>query len=151
MIKYIFNYILLVRQTKWFQSLNNIIKKSQVTNCFVYQGKPIYTKTWWILQEQRILLGRCLTVKNLWELLTGDDGGVGLGESKIYHQLVDLNRKVVIKQIQTPELLSKADGKVVLRCLYSHRNKLLCIIFLRAFFLVIVCFSLELVAEYPDF
>ena len=41
-------------------------------------------------------------MKNKWELLTGDDG-VGLGESKIYHQLVDfsimgdLNLKVVIK------------------------------------------------------
>jgi len=38
----------------------------------------------------------------MWGLLTGDDG-VGLGESNIYHQLVDfsimgnLNRKVVIK------------------------------------------------------
>ena len=46
--------------------------------------------------------GGCLTEKNQWVLLTGDDG-VGLGKSNIYHQLVDfsimvdLNRKVVIK------------------------------------------------------
>ena len=38
----------------------------------------------------------CLTVKNWWGLLTGDDW-LGLGESNIYHQLVDLNRKIVIK------------------------------------------------------
>ena len=55
-----------------------------------------------ILLKQGILLGGCLTVKNYWGLLTGDDG-VDLGESNIYHQLVDfsimgdLNRKVVIK------------------------------------------------------
>ena len=68
----------------------------------------------------------CLTVKNQWELLTGDDG-VGLGEYKIYHQLGDLNRKVVIKQIQTPELLSKDDGKDGLGGLYTFVNcKLQC-------------------------
>ena len=31
-----------------------------------------------VLQEMGILLGGCLTVKNQWGLLTGDDG-VGLG------------------------------------------------------------------------
>ena len=31
------------------------------------------------IQEYGILLGGCLTVKNQWELLTGDDG-VGFGE-----------------------------------------------------------------------
>jgi len=31
-----------------------------------------------VLQEWGILLGGCLTVKNKWELITGDDGcGVG--------------------------------------------------------------------------
>ena len=30
---------------------------------------------WGILQVLGILLGGCLTVKNYWELLTGDDGG----------------------------------------------------------------------------
>ena len=65
-----------------------------------------------------------MTVKNQWWLLTGDYR-VGLGESNTYHQLVDisimgnLNRKVVIKQIQTPELLSKGDGKDGLGGLYS--------------------------------
>ena len=55
-----------------------------------------------ILQELRNLHGGCLTVKNQWGLVTGDDG-VCIGESNIYHQLVDfsimgdLNRKVVIK------------------------------------------------------
>ena len=49
-----------------------------------------------------ILLGVSDTVKNERELIAGDDG-VCLGESNIYHQLVDfsimgdLNRKVVIK------------------------------------------------------
>jgi len=30
----------------------------------------------YVLQELGILLGVCLTVKNLWELLTGDVGGI---------------------------------------------------------------------------
>ena len=71
-------------------------------------------------------------MENQWELLTGDDG-VGLGEPNIYHQLVDfsimgdLNRKVVIKQIQIPELLSKGDGKDGLGGLYTLVNcKLQC-------------------------
>ena len=34
--------------------------------------------------------------EELVEVTKGDDG-FGLGESKIYHQLMDLNRKVVIK------------------------------------------------------
>jgi len=32
----------------------------------------------------------CLTVKSEWELIAGDDG-VCLGESNIYHQLVDFS------------------------------------------------------------
>ena len=34
----------------------------------------MYTRTWGILQELGILLGVCLTVKNYWWFLTGNDG-----------------------------------------------------------------------------
>ena len=89
-----------------------------------------------IQEYQKIVIDNvcydCQTVKNEWELIAGDDG-VCLGESNIYHQLVDfsimgdLNRKVVIKQIQTPELLSKGDGKDGLGGLYTLVNcKLQC-------------------------
>ena len=71
--------------------------------------------------------GGCLNVKNYWGLLTWDDG-VGLGERKIYHQLADfsimeeLNRKVVIKYIFTPDFLCKIDLKDGLGCLYTLVN-----------------------------
>ena len=32
-------------------------------------------------QNERILLGGCLTVKNQWELMTGDDGGLVFEDS----------------------------------------------------------------------
>ena len=64
---------------------------------------PIYNTNRFVLQECGDITWRVSdTVKNEWELITGDDG-VCLGESSIYHQLVDfsimgdLNRKVVIK------------------------------------------------------
>ena len=34
----------------------------------------MYTRIWFELQCVGILLGECLTVKDQWELLTGDDG-----------------------------------------------------------------------------
>ena len=40
--------------------------------------------------------GRSDDCEELMGLLIGDQG-IGLGESNTYHQLVDLNRKVVIK------------------------------------------------------
>ena len=65
--------------------------------------KPIYNINRFDLQECGDITWRVSdTVKNERELVTGDDG-VCLGESNIYHQLVDfsimgdLNRKVVIK------------------------------------------------------
>ncbi len=65
--------------------------------------KPIYNINRFDLQECGDITWRVSdTVKNERELITGDDG-VCLGESNIYHQLVDfsimgdLNRKVVIK------------------------------------------------------
>ena len=65
--------------------------------------KPIYNINRFVLQECGDITWRVSdTVKNERELITGDDG-VCLGESNIYHQLVDfsimgdLNRKVVIK------------------------------------------------------
>ena len=41
-------------------------------NLFVYEN-PIYNTNRFVLQECGILLGGCLTVKNLWELLTEGD------------------------------------------------------------------------------
>ena len=38
------------------------------------QENPIYNINRFVLQEMGILLGGCLTVKNQWGLLTGDDG-----------------------------------------------------------------------------
>jgi len=79
-----------------------------MSRCFTWfpiggLGKPkLYHDSRVFYKKVGILLGGCLTVKNEWELIAGDDG-VGLGEYKIYHQLVDfsimgdLNRKVVIK------------------------------------------------------
>jgi len=65
--------------------------------------KPIYNINLFVLQECGDITWRVSdTVKNERELIAGDDG-VCLGESNIYHQLVDfsimgdLNRKVVIK------------------------------------------------------
>ena len=65
--------------------------------------KPIYNINRFDLQECGDITWRVSgTVKNERELITGDDG-VGLGESNIYHKLVDfsimgdLNWKVVIK------------------------------------------------------
>ena len=65
--------------------------------------KPIYNINRFVLQECGDITWRVSdTVKNERELIAGDDG-VSLGESNIYHQLVDfsimgdLNRKVVIK------------------------------------------------------
>ena len=64
---------------------------------------PIYHINRFALQECGDITWRLSdTVKNERELIAGDDG-VCLGESNIYHQLVDfsimgdLNRKVVIK------------------------------------------------------
>ena len=34
----------------------------------------MYTTNRFVIQELGILLGGCLTVKNYWELFTGDDG-----------------------------------------------------------------------------
>ena len=46
---------------------------------FVELGEPNYITNRFVLQELEILLGRCLTLKNWWWLVTGDDG-VGFGE-----------------------------------------------------------------------
>ena len=53
--------------------------------------KPIYNINRFDLQECGDITWRVSdTVKNEWELITGDDG-VCLGESNIYHQLVDFS------------------------------------------------------------
>jgi len=72
-------------------------KVSRVSKLFIYNINRF------VLQECGDITWRVSdTVKNERELIAGDDG-VCLGESNIYHQLVDfsimgdLNRKVVIK------------------------------------------------------
>ena len=51
----------------------------------------MYNIIWWIFQELWILLGGCLTVKNQWGLLTGDDGG-GFPHSYTYANRMVLSR-----------------------------------------------------------
>ena len=48
--------------------------------------EQIYNTIWGILQVLGILLGGCLTVKNWWELLTGDAGVGFLGVfTEVFH------------------------------------------------------------------
>ena len=55
------------------------------------QENPTYTINQFVLQECGDITWRVSdTVKNERELITGDDG-VCLGESNIYHQLVDFS------------------------------------------------------------
>ena len=82
-----------------------------------FQENPIYNINLFVLQEYGKFVELCLTVKNQWELLTGDDG-VGFRELSI-HMFAQkfFERKKILKNQFTffkknikPERKSKLDA-----------------------------------------